>query len=108
MHDPPQESSLNVNGSQHHHSIILVCGVLCRANGDFNARRFPLIANLNDRETHTRRIKFATGSISFETNFISSGMNSIYFEITCNIYAKGVVAVFKELVVLLKRLKHER
>ena len=81
---PPKETSPDENGSQRYHSIILVLMFFCRTNADFDARRFPKIANLNDPETQTRRIKIATGSISFETDYISSGMNSIYFEITCN------------------------
>ena len=71
------ETSPDENGSQRYHSIILVLMFFCRTNADFDARRFPKIANLNDPETQTRRIKFATGSLSFETNYISSGMNSV-------------------------------
>ena len=67
------------------HSIDIVCDVsLDRTNTHFDVVHFSKTRDLNRQDTQIGRMEFATDCISFETNYISSGINSIYFEITCN------------------------
>ena len=56
---------------------------LGRTNTDVDVWIFPKLATPVTPETQTGGIEFATDYISFETIYISSGINSIYFGITC-------------------------
>ena len=68
------------------YSIDIVCDVsLDRTDTHFDVVHFSKTRDPNRRDTQNGRMEFATDYISFETNYISSGINSICFEITCKL-----------------------